>query len=137
MVETAAGDQAARDDEPEDLGTALRRRHDEIAARIGQLQERRQELAERVDSGSTSPETLQAARAESVKAQAHAQEGHVHAAQAHERAADRHAEAVELHEQVAAVLDEHGAPERARMHRQAAEADRDAEQRANQAARDE
>jgi hypothetical protein len=123
-------------DRPRDLDEMLSHRREGIFDRIAQLQEREQQLVDRLASGRT-PGSLREAEAHAVEAKTHAAAGHVHAAQAHQRASRRHTEAAELHERVGHALETRGQQERAQAHRKAAEQDREAAEAQQQAANDE
>lgn len=124
--EQVADDTADRGDGADDgFRQELQQRGEEIATRIGQLQERRQELAE----GRTPGSGLEQASL----AQTRAEQAEEHAERAHERAAARHEEAADAHRRAAAELAGAGRPERAEAHHAAAERD-DVEAREQQRA---
>jgi hypothetical protein len=102
-------------EEPDTLGTELRRRGEEIAARIEQLHQRSQKLAADCRPSSTADEV--------ATAQTQALRAHQRALRAHLRAAQRHDQAAQAHLRLAAWYEQQGDSQRAQAHREAASAD--------------
>lgn len=102
--------------ERDNLGALLRRRGEQIAARIEQLHDRCQVLADDGRRGSTADDV--------ATAQAHALKARQRALRAHLLAAQRHDQAAEAHVRVAVWYEGEGDSQRAQTHREAALADR-------------
>ena len=98
------------------LGAELRRRSTEIVARIEQLRDRRQELADHYPRSWTADGATQA--------QAHAPRARQCAMQARLRAAERHHQAAEAHSRLAVWYERQGDSQRAQAHHEAASTDR-------------
>jgi hypothetical protein len=108
------GDERGAD--PDELSAHLLRRRDEISERIRQLHERERDLAGRPTDGPTPRDV--------ARAREHSEQAHTHAREAHENAGRRYDQAAAVHLRTADMLDGHGHSDRAREHREAAEADR-------------
>jgi hypothetical protein len=100
----------------------LRRRRAQINERLNELHLRERALASHAEKG-THP-TVAEAKEWADEAVKYAMRSQDHAYRAHQQAGELHDKVAEYHERTAAVLDEHGDPAQARLHRDAAGRDR-------------